>query len=108
MTERRTIDVQPDLSIGLSEARSGIAGLVLHGGGGPATVEPIATHLAQTHRALTPTHPGWMGSARPAWLTRIADLAAAYLNLLRELEPRVPKPELRARSGPRLQAWLTT
>jgi pimeloyl-ACP methyl ester carboxylesterase len=85
MTERRTIDVQPDLSIGLSEAGSGIAALVLHGGGGPPTVEPFAAHLAETHRALTPTHPGWNGSARPAWLTRITDLAAAYLALLAKL-----------------------
>ena len=82
MTATRTIDVQPDLRIRLSEAGSGSAALVLHGGGGPATVELIATHLAATHRALTPTHPGWNGSPRPAWLTRIDDLAAAYLNLL--------------------------
>jgi pimeloyl-ACP methyl ester carboxylesterase len=86
LTATRTIDVQPDLPIRLSEAGSGSAALILHGGGGPATVEPIATHLADTHRTLTPTHPGWNGSARPAWLTRIADLAAAYLNLLGELD----------------------
>jgi pimeloyl-ACP methyl ester carboxylesterase len=86
MTATWTIDVQPDLPIRLSEAGSGAAALVLHGGGGPATVEPIATHLAETHRALTPTHPGWNGSARPARLTRIGDLAAAYLNLLGELD----------------------
>jgi pimeloyl-ACP methyl ester carboxylesterase len=86
MTATRTIDVQPDLPIHVSEAGSGTAALVLHGGGGPATVEPIAIHLAETHRTLTPTHPGWNGSARPAWLTRIADLAAAYLNLLGELD----------------------
>jgi pimeloyl-ACP methyl ester carboxylesterase len=86
MTATRTVDVQPDLSIRLSEAGSGTAALVLHGGGGPATVEPIATHLAATHLVLTPTHPGWNGSARPAWLARIEDLAAAYLKLLGELD----------------------
>jgi pimeloyl-ACP methyl ester carboxylesterase len=86
MTATRTIDVQPDLSIRLSEAGSGTAALVLHGGGGPATVEPIATYLASTHLVLTPTHPGWNGSAQPAWLTRIEDLAAAYLKLLGELD----------------------
>ena len=86
MTATRTIEVQPDLPIRLSEAGSGTTALILHGGGGPATVEPIATHLAETHRALTPTHPGWNGSPRPAWLTRIEDLAAAYLNLLGELD----------------------
>jgi len=85
MTATLTIDVQPDLPIRLSEAGSGTVALVLHGGGGPATVEPIATHLAETRRALTPTHPGWNGSPRPAWLTRIEGLATAYLNLLGEL-----------------------
>jgi pimeloyl-ACP methyl ester carboxylesterase len=85
MTATRTIDVRPDLQIRLSESGTGTAALVLHGGGGPATVEPIAT-LAGTHRALTPTHPGWNGSVRPAWLTRIADLAGAYLNVLGELD----------------------
>lgn len=86
MTATRTVDVQPDLPIRLSEAGSGPAALVLHGGGGPATTEPIATHIAATHLALTPTHPGWNGSARPAWLTQIRDLAAAYLDMLGELD----------------------
>src|SRR6478752_1322250 len=86
MTATRIIDVQPDLPIRLSEAGSGTVALVLHGGGGPATVEPIATHLAETHRTLTPTHPGWNGSARPARLTRIHDLAVAYLALLAQLD----------------------
>jgi len=86
MTATRTIDLERDLSIRVSEAGSGAAALILHGGGGPATVEPIANHLAQTHRALTPTHPGWNGSARPARLTRIEDLATAYLSLLGDLD----------------------
>ena len=86
MTTTRTVDVQRDLSIRVSETGSGTAALVLHGGGGPVTVKPIARHLAETHRAITPTHPGWNGSARPAWLTRIEDLAAAYLNLLGDLD----------------------
>ncbi|KUO08981.1 alpha/beta fold hydrolase [Streptomyces sp. DSM 15324] len=58
--------------------------LVLHGGGGPATVAPIAEHFAGTAPTLLPTHPGWDGTPRPAGLTRVADLAAAYLRLLRE------------------------
>jgi len=86
MTTTRTIELQPDLTIELGEAGSGAAALVLHGGGGPATVESISTHLAATHRTLTPTHPGWNGTPRPAWLTRIEALAAAYLRLLGELD----------------------
>jgi pimeloyl-ACP methyl ester carboxylesterase len=74
------------VSIRVSEAGTGTAALLLHGGGGPATVESIATHIAETQRTLTPTHPVWNRSPRPAWLTRIEDLAAAYLNVLSELD----------------------
>ena len=86
MATTRTIEVQPDLPIRLSEVGSGPAALILHGGGGLATVEPIGTHLAETYLALTPTHPGWNGTARPAWFTRIKDLAPAYLALLAKLD----------------------
>ncbi|MCZ4603693.1 alpha/beta fold hydrolase [Streptomyces sp. Lzd4kr] len=58
--------------------------LVLHGGGGPATVAPIAEHFAATAHTLLPTHPGWNGTSRPDDCTRVADLAAAYLRLLRD------------------------
>ncbi|GGQ64633.1 alpha/beta fold hydrolase [Streptomyces asoensis] len=58
--------------------------LVLHGGGGPLTVAPLAAHLAAHAHTLLPTHPGWNGTPRPAGLTRVADLAAAYLRLLRD------------------------
>ncbi|MFI2641932.1 alpha/beta fold hydrolase [Streptomyces sp. NPDC018610] len=58
--------------------------LVLHGGGGPATVAPIAEHFSATARALLPTHPGWNGTPRPDDFTSVADLAAAYLRLLHD------------------------
>jgi pimeloyl-ACP methyl ester carboxylesterase len=62
--------------------------LVLHGGGGVATVRGFADLLAQrTHsRVLVPTHPGFGGTARPAELTTTRDLAAAYIALLDELD----------------------
>jgi pimeloyl-ACP methyl ester carboxylesterase len=56
--------------------------LVLHGGGGPATVTGIAAHLARSMRVLTPTHPGWNGTERPDWLSDVAALADVYLDLL--------------------------
>lgn len=58
--------------------------LVLHGGGGPATVTGIAEHLSRTMRVLTPTHPGWNGTERPEWLTDVAALADFYLDMLAE------------------------
>lgn len=84
MTEptTRTVHLRPDLPITITEAGSGRTALVLHGGGGPATVQSIATHLSNTMHVITPTHPGWNGTERPAWLTRVGDLAAAYLQLL--------------------------
>ncbi|QUC58595.1 alpha/beta fold hydrolase [Streptomyces sp. A2-16] len=73
-----------DLSLTLSEAGAGRPVLVLHGGGGPATVTGLARHLARTAHTITPVHPGWDGTHRPARLARIDDLARAYLHLLDE------------------------
>ncbi|KRD06273.1 alpha/beta fold hydrolase [Streptomyces sp. Root264] len=58
--------------------------LVLHGGGGPVTVAPIAEHFAATASTLLPTHPGWNGTPLPDDLSSVADLAADYLRLLRD------------------------
>jgi pimeloyl-ACP methyl ester carboxylesterase len=85
-TTTRTIQVRPDLPISLSEAGSGPPVVILHGGGGPVTIAPISAHLAQTRRAITPTHPGWNGAVRPGWLTRIEELATVYVNLLDALD----------------------
>lgn len=85
MTEplTRTIHWRPDLPITLTESGSGRIVLLLHGGGGPFTVQGIATHLSQTMRVIMPTHPGWNGTERPAWLTTIPDLARIYIQMLK-------------------------
>jgi len=85
-TRTRTIELGPGRSVEvtLAEAGTGRTALVLHGGGGPATVQGIAAHLSGAMHALTPVHPGWDGTARPPWLSSIGDLAAAYLRLLRD------------------------
>jgi pimeloyl-ACP methyl ester carboxylesterase len=88
-TSTRTIDLDPDspgrsVEVALSEAGAGRTVLVLHGGGGPATVQPIVAHLSGAMQVLTPVHPGWDGTARPGWLSAIGDLAAVYLRLLRD------------------------
>lgn len=77
-----TITLRPELDLTLSEAGTGRAVLILHGGGGPFTVASIADHLANTMHTITPTHPGWNGTARPAWLASIEDLATVYLQYL--------------------------
>ncbi|MET8076884.1 alpha/beta hydrolase [Streptomyces sp. NPDC005303] len=76
--------VYADLSLTLSEAGAGRPVLVLHGGGGPATVAGLAGHLSRTAHTITPVHPGWDGTHRPAQLTGIRDLARVYLHVLSE------------------------
>lgn len=85
MTEfrTRTVNLPADLAVTLTEAGTGRTALILHGGGGPATVQPIAVHLSGTMHVVMPTHPGWDGTSRPGWLTSIGDIAQAYLQLLR-------------------------
>ncbi|MFG3104374.1 alpha/beta fold hydrolase [Streptomyces sp. NPDC048182] len=64
--------------------------LLLHGGGGPATVEPWARRLAASRdaRVVTPVHPGFDGTLRPQSLTSVAGLAALYAGLLERLDLR--------------------
>ncbi|WP_327140690.1 alpha/beta fold hydrolase [Nocardia sp. NBC_01327] len=73
-------------SLTITESGSGPAVLVLHGGAGPFSVAGIAEHFARTAHVLTATLPGWNGTVRPDEIDTIADLAAAYLTLLRERE----------------------
>ena len=76
--------ILPDLSITLRETGEGRPVLLLHGGGGPATVQGLADDLAVTMQVLLPTHPGWNGTSRPDWLDSIDALAMSYLRLLAE------------------------
>lgn len=78
----RTRNLRPDLALTIDEYGSGRPALVLHGGGGPATVTGLAGHLAGSRHVLLPTHPGWNGTARPAWLGDVPALAGLYLDLL--------------------------
>ncbi len=74
--------------VGLTVSESGVESgsarpvLLLHGGGGIPTVAALGAHLAGTAHVLTPTHPGWGGTARPAELSSVAALAALYLDFL--------------------------
>ena len=83
-----TIQLQPGLPLTLTEAGSGRAVLVLHGGGGPFTVAGLVGQLAGKAHVLAPTHPGFNGTERPAWFSGVDDLALAYLNLLEDRELR--------------------
>jgi len=62
--------------------------VLLHGGGGPATMAGFAALLAdRAHaRVLLPTHPGFMGTPRPETLASTRDLARCYVGLFDELD----------------------
>ncbi len=78
------VAARPDLEVTFDEVGTGRPVFILHGGGGPFTVASIADHLAGTMHAITPTHPGWNGTPRPAWLSGIDDLTLIYLNYLED------------------------
>jgi pimeloyl-ACP methyl ester carboxylesterase/mannose-6-phosphate isomerase-like protein (cupin superfamily) len=59
--------------------------MVLHGGGGPASVLGLSTALAGAgHRVLSPTIPGFEGTPRPDDCRTVADVARRYLDVLGE------------------------
>ena len=80
--QTRQITIGDGVVVSVDEAGDGRPALVLHGGGGPATTQPIATHLAAGMHVLAPTHPGFMGTPRPDSISTVPALAAAYLRLL--------------------------
>jgi pimeloyl-ACP methyl ester carboxylesterase len=72
----------------VTERGQGHPVLLLHGGGGPLTVTAWADRLAgaEPARVLTPVHPGFNATPRPAALDSIAGLATAYVALLEALD----------------------
>ncbi|MBX3084516.1 MAG: alpha/beta hydrolase [Anaerolineae bacterium] len=76
------------LRVRISEQGSGRPVLILHGGGGPASVAGFATASAEQAHVITPIHPGFAGEPRPDWFNSIDDLALAYLDLLERYDLR--------------------
>ncbi|WP_250033716.1 alpha/beta fold hydrolase [Paractinoplanes maris] len=72
----------------VTERGQGHPVLLLHGGGGPLTVTAWADRFAEAKpaRVLTPVHPGFNATPRPAGLDSIAGLAATYVALLDALD----------------------
>lgn len=66
----------------ISETGNGRNILILHGGGGPATMASLAAHLAEKAHVITPTHPGWDGTSRPASINNVTSLANEYVRYL--------------------------
>ena len=76
------------LALTFSDQGNGHVFLLLHGGGGPLTVDGFAAQLAAAElgaRAITPIHPGFNGTPRPAALDDVPGLAQLYIELLEAL-----------------------
>ncbi|MEF2070776.1 alpha/beta fold hydrolase [Consotaella aegiceratis] len=58
--------------------------LVLHGGGGLATVETFARGLGDAFEVILPTHPGFDGTDRPAGINGVKELAGGYADIIAE------------------------
>jgi pimeloyl-ACP methyl ester carboxylesterase len=72
----------------ITESGSGRNILVLHGGGGPATMTLLAAHLAENAHVIMPTYPGWDGTPRPESLRTVAGLADEVVRYLDENDVR--------------------
>lgn len=70
--------------IRVTERGTGAPVLVLHGGAGVDSVTGLSELLAAGHHVLTPVHPGFGGTPRPARLDSVRALASAYRDLLAE------------------------
>ena len=79
-------DIGP-VELTVEERGDGRPFLLLHGGAGPQSVAGFAQLLGEKdgNRVLTPTHPGFGGTPRPAGLNSVAGLAALDRGLLDDL-----------------------
>ena len=89
-TLQLTVQGIGDVKVTVTDRGTGHPFLLLHGGGGPATVTPWADRLAEAEHAhvIVPVHPGFDGTPRPDGLDSPRGLAAVYLELLKALDLR--------------------
>ena len=82
-----TVDGIGAVPVSYGDRGTGPVFVALHGGAGPQSVTGFADQLAEAGpaRVITPVHPGFAGTARPAGLDSVTGLARLYLRLLDEL-----------------------
>ena len=93
MTQLNSVESSPSKELARRAAEAGLAlqqkgtgrtVLLLHGGGGPLTVAGFAEALSAHFHVVTPTHPGFNGTPRPAALSDVRALAGFYGRLLED------------------------
>jgi pimeloyl-ACP methyl ester carboxylesterase len=77
-----------DVELELHEAGAGSALLFLHSGGGFSPDDAFVGVLAEHHRVIAPSHPGFGYSSLPDWIDNIDDIAHIYLELMDQLDLR--------------------
>jgi pimeloyl-ACP methyl ester carboxylesterase len=87
-TSTITISNGTAVEVSSTERGQGRPFLILHGGAGPQSVTEFADLLAGSApaRVITPTHPGFGGTARPDGLASVGALAELYVRLLDALD----------------------
>ncbi|HEX8956695.1 MAG TPA: alpha/beta hydrolase [Burkholderiaceae bacterium] len=68
------------LELTFAELGEGKPVLMLHGGGGPASIAGFAEAMSRDYRVLAPTHPGFNGTPRVDTLDSVEKLAQTYLD----------------------------
>jgi pimeloyl-ACP methyl ester carboxylesterase len=88
VTQELTIDGAGPIEVAFTDTGAGHPFLLLHGGAGPQSVAFFANLLATSRdaRVITPTHPGFGGTARPEHMDSIKALARLYVALLDRLD----------------------
>ena len=88
MSTHWTSETVSTAGVNLRVARAGTGAplLVLHHDIGAPERLPFYDALARDFTVLAPTHPGYDGSERPAWLRNVRDVAAVHQALLARSE----------------------
>jgi pimeloyl-ACP methyl ester carboxylesterase len=86
--DTHSVALSGGLTVPVHDSGQGAPVLLLHGGAGPDSVAGFGDQLAERYpvRVLTPVHPGFSGTARPAQLGTVRDLGGVYAELLDRLE----------------------
>lgn len=74
------------LPLRVVEAGEGRPYLLLHGGAGPRSMLALFDALAETGKAILPTHPGFDGEERPDGFSSVRQLAECYVALLEDMD----------------------